>query len=113
MCLNIGTLNNQHFPFGTDGKVLVLGVPILKHFKGILSQCTGAAFILCSNSDDITIPYNNTVTCTQNFIFIVVIVFTEPVPSTSADKPSSYEKDLQLLKEFDLNWEFGPCIGKC
>ena len=35
------------------------------------------------------------------------------MPSTSADKPSNYEKDLQLLKEFDLNWEFGPCIGKC
>ena len=32
MCLNIGTPNNHHFPFGTNGKVVVLGVPILKHF---------------------------------------------------------------------------------
>ena len=31
--LNIGTLNNHHFPFGTNGKVVVLGVPILKHFR--------------------------------------------------------------------------------
>ena len=33
MCLNIGTPNNYHFPFGTNGKVVVLGVPILKHFR--------------------------------------------------------------------------------
>ena len=31
MCSNIGTPNNHHFPFGTNGKVVVLGVPILKH----------------------------------------------------------------------------------
>ena len=29
MCLNIGTPNNYHFPFGTNGKVVVFGVPIL------------------------------------------------------------------------------------
>ena len=33
MCLNIGTLNNQHIPFGTNEKVVVLGVPKLKHFR--------------------------------------------------------------------------------
>ena len=33
MCLNIGTPYNHHFPFGTYGKVVVLGVPILKHFR--------------------------------------------------------------------------------
>ena len=33
MYLNIGTPNNHHFPFGTNGKVVVLGVPILKHFR--------------------------------------------------------------------------------
>ena len=33
MYLNIGTYNNHHFPFGTNGKVVVLGVPILKHFR--------------------------------------------------------------------------------
>ena len=37
MCLNIGTPNNHHFPFGTNGKVVVLGVPILKHFR-VLGQ---------------------------------------------------------------------------
>ena len=30
MCLDIGTLDIHHFPFGTNGKVVVLGVPILK-----------------------------------------------------------------------------------
>ena len=36
MCLNIRTPNNHHFPFGTNGKVVVLGhlgVPILKYFR--------------------------------------------------------------------------------
>ena len=33
MHLNIGTPNNHHFPFGTNKKVVVLGVPILKHFR--------------------------------------------------------------------------------
>ena len=33
MCLNIGTPNNHRFPFVINGKVVVLGVPILKHFR--------------------------------------------------------------------------------
>ena len=33
MYLNIGTPNNRHFSFGTNGKLVVLGVPILKHFR--------------------------------------------------------------------------------
>ena len=33
MCSIIGTPNNHHFPFGTNGKVVVLGVPILKQFR--------------------------------------------------------------------------------
>ena len=39
MCLNIlniGTPNNYHFPFKTEQKVVVLGVPILKHFRVLL-----------------------------------------------------------------------------
>ena len=32
ICLNIGSPRNYHFPFETNGKVVVLGVPILKHF---------------------------------------------------------------------------------
>ena len=37
MSSNIRTPNNHLFPFGTNGKVVVLGVPILKHFR-VLSQ---------------------------------------------------------------------------
>ena len=33
MCLNIGTLNNHHIPFGTNEQVVVLGVPKLRHFR--------------------------------------------------------------------------------
>ena len=29
MCLNTGTSENYHFPFGINGKIVVLGVPIL------------------------------------------------------------------------------------
>ena len=29
MCLNIGTPKKINFPFGTNGKLMVLGVPIL------------------------------------------------------------------------------------
>ena len=33
MCQNIGTPNKYHFPFGTNGKVVLLGVPTLKHLR--------------------------------------------------------------------------------
>ena len=37
MCLNILNIgNNYHFPFKTERKVVVLGVPILKHFRVLL-----------------------------------------------------------------------------
>ena len=31
--LNIGTPKHINFPFGTNGKLMVLGVPILKHLR--------------------------------------------------------------------------------
>ena len=33
MGLNIGTLKTINFPFETNGKLMALGVPILKHFR--------------------------------------------------------------------------------
>ena len=36
MCLNIRTHNNHHFIFETNGKVVVLDVPILKLNAAIL-----------------------------------------------------------------------------
>ena len=33
---NIRTPNNHHFPFATNGKIVVLGVPILKHFRVVV-----------------------------------------------------------------------------
>ena len=33
MCLNIGIPKNHHFTYMTNGKVVVLGVPIFKHFR--------------------------------------------------------------------------------
>ena len=43
MCSNTGTRNNHHFPFGTNGKVVVLGVPVLKHFRVVLSIFKGSS----------------------------------------------------------------------
>ena len=33
MCLNAGTHKTVNVPFETNGKLMVLGVPILKHFR--------------------------------------------------------------------------------
>ena len=33
MSSNSGIPKNINFPFGTNGKLMVLGVPILKHFR--------------------------------------------------------------------------------
>ena len=39
MCSNIGTPKIINFPFGTNGKLMVLGVPILKHFRvGVVNR---------------------------------------------------------------------------
>ena len=42
MCLNIGTPKTINFPFETNGKLMVVGVPILKHFRVMYkkSYCT-------------------------------------------------------------------------
>ena len=36
--------NNHHFPFGINGKVVVLGVPILKHFR-VFTLLLNAIFV--------------------------------------------------------------------
>ena len=38
MCLNIGTTKNINSSFETNGKLMALGVPILKHFRVIISN---------------------------------------------------------------------------
>ena len=38
MCLNFGHLKIINFPFGTNGKLIVLGVPILKHITVLLDR---------------------------------------------------------------------------
>ena len=56
MYLNIGTPTTIDFPFGTNGKLMVLGVPILKHFR---------VYIFCN------IGYSN-----NNIIFFLLISTT-------------------------------------
>ena len=50
MCLNTGTPKNHHFPFVTNGKVVVLGVPILKNFRVMRK---GQREIWCAKSKEI------------------------------------------------------------
>ena len=38
MCLNTGTPKNINFSFETNGKLMALGVPILKHFR-VFTAC--------------------------------------------------------------------------
>ena len=38
MCLNIGTHKNINFSFETNGKLMALGVPILKHFRVVSKE---------------------------------------------------------------------------
>ena len=40
MCLNTGTPKNINFSFETNGKLMALGVPILKHFRVIQTKLT-------------------------------------------------------------------------
>ena len=44
MCSDTGTPNNHHFLYGTNGKVVVLGVPILKHFRVVPGWVTQGSF---------------------------------------------------------------------
>ena len=47
-CSNIGTPKTINFPFGANGKLMVLGVPILKHFLvfGVLITCSRAGRVI-------------------------------------------------------------------
>ena len=47
MCLNIGTPKNINFPFETNGKLKILGVPIFKHFVRLLD--TYSNYFRCVN----------------------------------------------------------------
>ena len=37
MCLSIGTPKILNFPFGTNGKLSILGVPIFKHIRVVMN----------------------------------------------------------------------------
>ena len=56
MHLNIGTPKNHHFPFGLNENVVVLAVPILKHFRVVITYFAFACvsiwdlrFVDCAN----------------------------------------------------------------
>ena len=44
MCLNTGTPKNINFSFVTNGKLMALGVPILKHFRVSAVELAGIHF---------------------------------------------------------------------
>ena len=55
MCSNTGTPNNHHFLYGTNEKVVVLGVPILKHFRVLIYLLTGNTTTVYS--EELTVLY--------------------------------------------------------
>ena len=44
MCLNTGAPKNINFSSETNGKLMVLGVPILKHFRVLRIKCGKSDF---------------------------------------------------------------------
>ena len=49
MCINFGTPKTINFPFRTNGKSMILGVPMLKHITvACLNECTEIAIALPS-----------------------------------------------------------------
>ena len=48
MCLNIGTPKNINFPFGTNGKSMVLGISVLKHIT-VYRDSWGYFFLFLHN----------------------------------------------------------------
>ena len=51
MCSNIGIPEPYNFPFGTNGKLMVLGVPIHKHFRVLYFQLYLDAMDVLSEED--------------------------------------------------------------
>ena len=46
MCFSLGQLKTSYFPSGTNGKLMVLSVPILKHFR-VCGDDTGYYLLNC------------------------------------------------------------------
>ena len=46
LCLNIGTPKTINFPFWTNGKLIVVGVPIFEHFRVLYLFCYEMGFSL-------------------------------------------------------------------
>ena len=45
ICLNIGTSKIINFPFGINGKLMILGVPILMYFRISVQEKKKSVFI--------------------------------------------------------------------
>ena len=64
MCLNTGTPKNINFSFEINGKLMALGVPILKHFRvvddnlGLLFFYNNIGFGLSLDCNDEVIQYD-------------------------------------------------------
>ena len=47
MGLNFGTPKTINFPFGTNGKLIILGAPIFKHMTEIIVTALFDSFHIC------------------------------------------------------------------
>ena len=55
MCLNTGTPKNINFSYETNGKLMALGVPILKHFR--VPPCFSVSFTKGDNFYDFLLAF--------------------------------------------------------
>ena len=53
MGLSIGTPETINFPFGTNGKLMVLGIPIFKHIRVIQSRIAIFTFLRSHSHNDV------------------------------------------------------------
>ena len=107
MCLNIGTPKTIKFPFGTNGKLFVLGVPIFKHFRVFSGQTE-------NGPNQIIAAY--AISQVRQVIYLLMIMSKSPdLPFLSVKLPYLFAYKMEFsphqnyLKS-SLNWLFSSNV---
>ena len=107
MCLSVGTPKTINFPFVPNGKLMVVGVPILKHIRvrRFAQKCIG---------DAILIKYQYTCqpfhcVCAETQPTLPQHLSAPPPPPTHphSTSPSPHHNPILIPQIFCLNWSYG------